>query len=205
MALIALVNSTAYPYKVDADLGDRDNTYTQFSFAASETKYIDEADINPYMGGSVLGRGLPNSLASGKLTVTEANIDNLTRVEVKNYVASGLGIHYYYSLSTTTNKYIVTLDTDNGKLTYDTALGLNPNLGVARQDGTADQYIRVMTSGTATVVAGETLVAGDKVAGFTDGTAKKVTAVGKYYVGTVTVGNTVGLDCTITVAPGIIA
>lgn len=204
MALIAFTNTAANLYKVDVDTGERENTYAKFNFTASQVLYIDEADINPYAGDNVMAKGLVNGLKSGGLTITESALDDLTRLDVKNFLASGLGIHYYYVNSTVTNKYIVKLGT-NGKIAYDSALGASANLGVARQDGTADQYVRVLTDGTATVVAGETLVAGDKVAGFTDGTAKKVTDVGKYYVGIVTVGNTVGLDATITVAPGVIS
>ena len=205
MALLAITNTLDYAFKIDADVSERDNTYTKFSFAAAETKYIDEADINPFAGESVMAKGLPNALGAGTLTVTEADIDDLTILPVKNFIASGLGIKYYYAGGSVTNKYIVVIDTTTGKVGYDSALGATTQLGVLRKDAVLNDYVRVKTSGSATVVAGETLVVGDYVAGYTDGTAKKVTATGKYYVGVVTTGATVGGDAVITVAPGVIS
>lgn len=205
MALIAITNTKSYQFKIDTDASDRDNTYSKFNFAASETKYIDESDINPYGGENVETKGLPNALASGALTVTATDIDSLTILPVKNYLAGGLGQKYYYAGEGLTAKYIVILDTATGKAVYDSALGATANLGVVRLAGILNDYVRIQVSGTATVTAGETLAEGDLVAGFTDGTAKKVTDKGDYYLGEVTTGNTVGNDVIITINPGVIA
>lgn len=205
MALIALTNTLGYIFKIDTDAGDRDNTYSKFSFAANETKYIDESDINPYGGENVETKGLPNALAAGTLTVTPTDIDSLTILPVKNYLAGGLGQKYYYAGEGLTAKYIVILDTTTGKVAYDSALGATANLGVVQLAANLNDYVRIQVSGSATATAGETLVAGDYVAGETDGTVKKVTDKGKYYLGVVTTGNTVGNDVVIAINPGVIS
>lgn len=205
MALLTFTNpSITNTVVIDVDAGDRDDRVSKFRIAPSGTAIIDEADVNPYIGEGTECNSLPASLTAGILTVTEANIDNYTDLTKKNFIAGGLGLKYYYAGGSLTNTYIVVQSTSTGKVGYDGTLGSRPNLGVVRKDATADEYVRVKTSGTASITAKGVLTSGCYVAGDTDGKGTKVTAKGKYYVGTALSDATANQVISITIAPGVI-
>lgn len=205
MALLKFTNpSTTNTVVIDVDSGDRDDRYSKYRVAPLGVANVDEADVNPYIGEGADCNSLPASLAGGLLTVTEAHIDNITDLTKKNFIAGGLGLKYFYSAQGVVTGDVVVFDTD-GKLVYDATYGNSVNAGVVRKDSSTGEYVRTKVSGTASVVAGETITVGDKVAGFSTGVVKKVTASGKHYVGIALESKTVSQALSITVAPGVIA
>lgn len=205
MALLIVTNpSTTQTVKIDVDSGDRDNRYAKFSVDKSSNLAIDEADMNPFIGEGAEAHSLPQALESGMLTITESALDSLVSLNIKNWVAKGLGIHYYTSGTTVTNKNIVRLISATGVLALPTGSGTEQCLGVARQDGTSGQYIRVMTKegNLATVTAGEAIASGAKVAGNTSGQAVAVTTKGKWYIGTAQASAGSGADLSIKISIG---
>lgn len=202
MALLKFTNpSSTATVVIDVDSGDRDDRYSKFRIAPSGTICIDEADVNPYIGEGAECNSIPYSLKSGILTVTESDIDNITDLTKKNFIASGLGIKYFYASTSVVAKNVCVLDS-NGKLAFDATAGNSVNLGVVRKDSSTGEYVRTYVDAVATVVAGETITAGDKVAGSSNGSVKKVDKVGQYYVGTALASATIGQQFSITVAPG---
>jgi len=205
MALLKFTNpSTTNTVVIDVDSGDRDDRYSKYRVEPSGVLNVDEADVNPYIGEGAECNSLPASLAGGILTVTEAHLDNITDLTKKNFIAGGLGLKYFYSAQGVVTGNAVVFDAD-GKLVYDATYGNSVNAGVIRKDSSTGEYVRTKVSGTASVVAGATVTVGDKVAGFSTGVVKTVTASSKHYVGIAVESKTVGQALSITVAPGVIA
>jgi len=171
MANLILVNasSTADVY-LDSDRGDRENTYAQWVIEGGATLAIDEADIRvPF------DRTIPQSLKEGIVTTTESALDALTRLDVKNFVAEGLGLKYYNTNSVLLKANRAVYATPaTGFIAYPSASG-GAVTGIVRQDATGSTtYVRVQTSGTTTVELGGTVAEGDYL--MSDTTGRAITA-----------------------------
>ena len=194
MGSIQVTNSSSEnTLYIDVDKGDRFNSLAKWVFTPSEVKSIGEEDI-------VVGEdfALPNSLRSGQATVTESDIDSLSSLDKKNFLASGLDIVYKVTSQAVTNKKVMNHDTTNNTVGFPTVAGSRP-LGISRQDGTSGATIRVKKAGTATVVCGGTVASGDNLISDTTGRVTASTTVGKWMVGTAPSDGTTGQELSITV------
>lgn len=206
MANLTLTNASAtQELRIDVDNGDRENRYAKWVIAKSDILTIDEADINPYLP-TPHGSSLPSALYEGKATIVESGLDSLDSLAVKNFVAKGLGLHYYTLGADINANLIVIADATTGYAMLPTAGdGAEQIVGVTRQDGTTGQYVRVKTEATAndatvTVKAAETIAAGDKVCGDTNGEAVVVpTTADLWYLGVCTVGGGTGENITVSI------
>jgi hypothetical protein len=179
MALIKFTNpSTENTLHIDCDLGDRFNRYSaKWVFAASETKSIDEANIDPSTD-----QPLADALRSGQLTIVESDLDNLTGLHVKDFLASGLDVGYYTGAASLTSGRLVAYDTTAGTINYVATLG-DAILGIANQDGTLNVETRVKTSGSFTGSAGGAITKGSYLISDTTGRLVVSTVNGKHSVG----------------------
>ena len=200
MANIQLTNpSTEETLYIDVDKGDRFNTYAKWVFDPSESKSIDEDEIDINTDFA-----LQDALTSGNLTVAEADLEDLTYTDKKNFLGSGIGVSYKFAGEDITINTIVALDSTNNTIGYVVAEG-DAIFGVARATGTTGQSIRVMTSGTATVVLREDVSEDDYLVSDTTGGAVASTTVGEYAIGQASADGTTDSEQDITVSLSVIA
>jgi len=199
MATIKMTNpSDEKTVYIDNDAGDRENRYAIAVFSPSETKSIDEADIPSTSS-------FADALKSGDLELdAETDIDSLSSVSVKNFLAGGLYQKYFYAGEALAENRIVHLDTTEGKIMYPSAIGELP-VGVTAQDATLGEYIRVQNAGTLTIESAGTIAVGDKVVGDSTGRGLASTTVGHYYIGECTVGGGTGENINVTMSYPVIA
>jgi len=168
MANLILVNSSSSIVRnLDSDRGDRENTYAQWTIAGGGTLAIDEAEIRvPF------DKSIPQALKDGQVTTTESALDALTRLDVKNFVAEGLGLKYYNTNSVLLKANRAVYATpETGFIAYPSADG-GTVTGIVRQDATGSTtYVRVQTSGSVTVELGGTVAQGDYLMSDTTGRA----------------------------------
>lgn len=194
MGSIQLTNSSSEAkLLLDVDKGDRFNREAKWVFDPSEVKSIGEEEISVSEDFS-----LPDALRSGMATVTESDIDSLTDLSVKNFIAGGLDIVYKATGEAVTNKKIMELDSTNNTVGFPTALGSKP-LGGSRMDGTTGAVIRVKTAGNITVVCGGTVSADDKLVGDTTGRVVASTVAGKWQIGVAPSDGTTGQELTVAI------
>lgn len=176
MGSIQVTNATGAKLFIDVDAGERTNRYAKWVFNAGEVKSIGEEEI-------VVGvdQALPDALRSGQATVTESDIDSLSSLPVKDFLASGLDIGYKVSNGALLNKRIVMLDSTNNKVQYVTAQGVKPYGGL-RQDSTNGVNARVKTAGTITVECGGTVTSGAYLVSDTTGRAVASTTTGDWII-----------------------
>lgn len=202
MATIKLKNPSAVnTVLIDVDPNDRANRYASFKLEPSETKSIDESDINPALATcSAFADGLEGGIIE---VIAETDIDSLTMLEVKNFLASGLGQKYYYSSSISSADRIFALDSTAGTAGFMTAIGQEP-LGVLQTSSTVGSYNRIATKTgkVVTVNSAGTVTAGDYVGGDVTGRALTVSTSGQYYLGTAVTGGTTGADITVEIGIG---
>lgn len=208
MANLTLTNASATQYlKIDVDAGDRENRYARWTIAPSGVQTIDEADINPYIGTYPETHSLPSALYEGMATIVESDLDNIVDISKKNFVGKGLGLHYgTLGEDIVANRIVIIADATTGYIWLPTAGdGAEQIVGVTRQDGTTGQYVRLKcwptaADATVTVKAAETIAAGDKVCGDTNGEAVVVpTTADLWYLGVCTVGGGTGEDITVSI------
>lgn len=203
MALIIFTNpSTTKKVYIDVDKSDRDNSYAQYTILPSGTQPIDEADIDITNDKC---NALALALKNGDLTITANDLDNLTVLAVKNFLALGLGMHYYYSAGAHAVARILTQSLTTGKVAYPAA-NTDELLGVSQQLASAgDEYKKVYTvAGTSvTVDVGASNIAiGDKIGADTDGKAIPVTTAGYKYLGIATAAALAGATITFVINKG---
>lgn len=177
MAKLILVNSSSSEtVLLDSDRGDRQNRYTVWTITGGNTLAIDEADIILPFDDTI-----PKALDSGQVTTTEANLNDIVDLKTRNFVADGLGIHYYESNGILVGNRAVVVDGTNGKIGYVSASG-DAITGILRTDTTDGQYDRVMVKAgkTVTVELGGTVAEGDYLASDTTGRAITTVTAGNY-------------------------
>lgn len=177
MAKVILANaSSTETVLLDSDRGDRENRYTQWTITGGDTLAIDEGDIILPFDDTI-----PKALDSGIVTTTEANLNDIVDLKTKNFVAGGLGIHYYESNGVLEGNRAVVVDGTNGKIGYVSASG-GTVTGILRADTTDGQYERVMVKEgkTVTVELGGTVAEGDYLASDTTGRAITTVTAGNF-------------------------
>jgi len=194
MANIQVTNaSSENTLFIDVDKGDRFNRLAKWVFNPSEVKSIGEDTIDDSADFA-----LPDALRSGQATVTEADMDSLTSLDKKNFLASGLDIAYHVTSQAVTNKKLMQFDSTNNKVGFPTVAGNKP-LGVSRQDGTSGATIRVKKAGTVTVVCGGTVTSGAKLIGDTTGRVTASTTAGLWQIGKAPSDGTTGQELSVSV------
>lgn len=196
MALIQMTNtSDVDTLHIDIDKGDRYNRYSaKWVFAPSEVKSIDEADVE--VG---VDQPLVDALLSGQLSITETDLDSLTELEVKQFLAAGVKNKYYTAGEDLVADRLVAYDSTNGTIGYPAASG-DETVGVLQADATSGEYKRVKF-GSVTGYAGGSITSGDKIT--TDTTGRLITTVtdGDIYVSTATADYTTGQAITFVFNP----
>jgi hypothetical protein len=197
MAKLILVNSSSTIVRnLDSDRGDRENTYAQWTIAGGATLAIDEADIMvPF------DKCIPNALAEGQVTTTESALDDIVDLGKKNFIASGLGLHYYNTGGALLKANRAVYATPaTGNIDYPASSG-GTVTGIVRQDGTGTTtYVRVQTSGSTTVELGGTVASGDYLGSDTTGRAIAVTATGAKSFGRAPSAGSAGETKTVTLS-----
>ncbi len=205
MATIKFKNPSAVNTMIiDTDSGDRVNRYGKFKFSPSETKSVDEADINPALESC---SAFADALTSGQLAlIAETDMDSLSMLDVKNFLASGLGEKYYYQGNDVSANRILALDSTAGTAGFMTAIGQEP-LGVTATAMTTADYKRlhILTGKTVTVHSAGTIATDDYVGGDSTGRGLKVSTSGKYYIGKCVTGGGTGANITVKIGIGKIA
>lgn len=163
--------------------------FVEWTVPAKGPLSIDEGDIDP-----INHQGLQDALRSGQATIIESDLDSLTSLEVKNFLAKGLGLDYKACGAPVSNGNVVGLDTTANTISKVVANGNQP-FGVTRQDGTTTQYIRIKIAGNVTAVTGANIATGDKLETYTDGKVYPATTKGHWYLGiaagAITIGNSI--------------
>lgn len=200
MANIVFTNEDAYAQlDIYKDQGNGGNRYVDFSIPKDSTLSIDEGDISP-----VFHKDLQNALKSGQATIDLDELDALTSLEVKGFLAKGLDLDYKLSKTALSEGNVVALETSTNKVKKVAVEGDQP-FGVMYEDATsADLYVKVKFAGEVTAVADGTIKVGDKLIATTAGKIKASTSIGKYYLGVSgsDVGN--GESITFQITPGVI-
>lgn len=203
MALLIVTNpSLTNDVDIYEDKGERYNNVIQYHIVKNSTYPIDEADITTLNN---LGNTLAVAIKEGQLTITANDLDSLTVLAVKNFLAYGIGAHYYYAAGAYAVARILTQSLTTGKVTYPAA-NTDELLGVSQQLASAlDDYKKVYTvPGTSvTVDVGASNIAiGDKIGADTDGKAVPVTTVGHKYLGIAEVAAVAGATITFDINKG---
>ncbi len=178
MSSIKINNSDSVAYlEIFKDQNQGGGRFVEWIVPPGGPLSIDEGDIDP-----IVHQGLADALRSGQATIIESDLDSLTSLEVKNFLAKGLDLDYKACGASVSNGNAVGLDTTAGTISKVSANGNQP-YGVVHQDGTTGQYIRVKVAGNVTAVAGANIVPGDKLEARTDGKVYPVTTAGHWYLG----------------------
>ena len=195
MANIQLTNASSEDtLYIEVDKGDRFNRYAKWVLDPSEVKSVDEAEVD-----ITTDFALQTALSSGKMTITESDLEDLSYTDKKNFIGAGIGVIFKNAGVTITANRIVALDTTNNTIKYVTTQGDLP-FGVSRASGTTGESIRVMTSGTPTLLLREDVEEDDYLVSDTTGGAVISTTVGDYAIGQASADGTGDTEQDITIA-----
>lgn len=179
--------------------GNGGNRYVEWEIDPSAAYAIDEGDINPEEH-----QDLQNALLSGQATIDLTELDALTDLGVKNFIAKGLNLDYKLSHEALNDKDVVALDTTTNKVKYVAANG-DLAYGVMYEDATsADLYKKLYITGEVTAVADGAIAIGSKLIATTAGKVKASTTSGLHYIGVAQVAAGDGEDITFQITHGTI-
>ena len=154
--------------------------HAKWTFNYNTVKSIDEGEIDVTTDQPLL-----DAVTDGKLLMTITDVDSLSDLGVKNFLASSMGFEYKVASGTNTAKLVVKLDDTTGQTAYVAAAGDQP-FGVVAATVTTGNPVRIKTKpfSTVTVTCNGAVAVGDLVRARTDGKCETTTTKGDWVLGT---------------------